>query len=99
MNTLTTMTVASELIIIPNKTGIHARPSAILAGRAKQYPCEIQLHLTRTEKSANAKSVVAIMGLDMGQGDVVQLRANGEMAEIAVTELSDLLLAGCLCYE
>jgi phosphocarrier protein FPr len=94
-----TTVVSSETLIIPNETGIHARPSAILASRAKQYPCDIQLHLTRTEKSANAKSVVAIMGLDIAQGDVVLLKASGEMAEIAVTELSDLLLAGCLCHE
>ncbi len=78
--------ITSAAILVPNPTGLHARPAAVLANMAKKY--DSQIRLQRGDVQANAKSVVAIMGLEVGYGDKVQLVANGRDAELAVAELS-----------
>jgi phosphocarrier protein FPr len=78
--------VISAAILVPNPTGLHARPAAVLANMAKKFDSRIRLQCG--ESQANAKSVVAIMGLEVGYGDKVQLVANGVDAEQAITELA-----------
>ena len=84
--------VTSAAILVPNPTGLHARPAAMLANLAKKFDSRIRLQ--RGEIQANAKSVVAIMGLEVGYGDKVQLVANGSDAERAVAELEVALTNG-----
>ncbi|OWY39133.1 phosphoenolpyruvate--protein phosphotransferase [Xenophilus sp. AP218F] len=85
--------VLSSDIVIPNPAGLHARPAAVFASKAKSFSSDIELILD--ERSANAKSVVAIMGLSTAKGDTVQVRATGPDAEAAVAELSQLLRDRC----
>ncbi len=85
-------TVTSEAIVIPNATGLHARPAAVLANLAKKFKAEIRIQ--KGEQQANAKSVVAIMGLEIGYGDKVTLVAKGDDAEAAVGTLTPLLWEG-----
>lgn len=82
-------TVTSQAIIIPNPVGLHARPAAVLAQLAKKYQSNLRLH--RGSDSANVRSVVAIMGLEIGRGDTVTLEATGADAEAAIAELSTAL--------
>ena len=86
-------TVTSEAIIIPNQTGLHARPAAVLANLAKSFQCAIKLQLG--ERQANARSVTAIMALDVTQGAKVQIVASGPDATAAVEKLSKVLAEGC----
>ncbi len=90
--TATGRTVTSEAILVPNPTGLHARPAATLANMAKKF--ESQILLRRGEDNANAKSVMAIMGLEVGMGSKVQVVATGPDAEAAVTELSAAIADG-----
>lgn len=85
-------TVNSQPIIIPNSVGLHARPAAVLARLAKKYQSAIRLH--RGSDSANVRSLVAIMGLEIGRGDSVVLEATGADAEAAIAELSTALRDG-----
>lgn len=78
--------VTSEPITITNPSGLHARPAAVLANLAKQYQSKISLH--RGRERANAKSIVAIMGFQVANGDTVTLEAQGPDAKAAVTELT-----------
>jgi len=75
----------SEAVVVPNPVGLHARPAAVLAGLARRYKSEIKLH--RGAASANAKSLVAIMGLDIRCGDKVHLSAKGPDAEAVLAAL------------
>lgn len=84
--------IVSEAIIIPNITGLHARPAAVLAGLAKKFSARIQL--LKGEESANAKSVVGIMKLNVAHLDKVQLRAVGDDAEAALAETVPQLESG-----
>jgi phosphoenolpyruvate-protein phosphotransferase len=85
-------TVTSQAILVPNPTGLHARPAAVLANMAKKF--HSQLRIQRGDVQANAKSVVAVMGLEVGCGDKVQIVANGEDAERAVAELAAAIAGG-----
>ncbi|MDS4068644.1 MAG: glucose PTS transporter subunit IIA, partial [Candidatus Competibacter sp.] len=85
-------TVTSEAIVIPNPTGLHARPAAVLANLAKKFKADIRIQ--KGDQTANAKSVVAIMGLEIGQGDKIILVAKGDDAEAAVETLTPLLWEG-----
>lgn len=78
-------TVTSEAVVVPNPTGLHARPAAVLAGLARRYKSEIRLH--RGMAAANARSLVAIMGLDVRCGDKVHLTAKGPDAEAALAAI------------
>jgi len=85
-------TATSEAILIPNPTGLHARPAAVLANLAKKFKAELRLQ--KGDEQANAKSVVAIMGLEVGCGDKVVLIAKGEDADAAISTLTPLLWEG-----
>ncbi len=77
--------ITSEAIVVPNPAGLHARPSAVLANNAKQYKAKISLR--RGDSVANAKSVVALMGLNVKHGDKVSLEAQGTDAQAAIDDL------------
>ncbi|WP_295413641.1 phosphoenolpyruvate--protein phosphotransferase [uncultured Thiodictyon sp.] len=82
----------SEAVLIPNPTGLHARPAAVLANLAKRYQARILIQ--RGDDQANAKSLVAIMGLAIEQGDKVVLVAEGPDAAPALAALVPELAAG-----
>jgi len=85
--------VLSAPVRVPNAVGIHARPAAVLAGEAKKFTSAIRL--LRGADSANAKSVVAIMGLSTKQGEQVRFEATGPDAHAATAALLRIVEAGC----
>ncbi len=85
-------TAVSWIITVPNPTGFHARPAALLAAGAKKFQADIKV--IRGNDSANAKSVVSIMGLNIGFGDKIRLEASGDDAEEALFALLPLLEEG-----
>jgi phosphoenolpyruvate-protein phosphotransferase len=84
--------IISDAVVIPNTTGLHARPAAVLAGLAKKFKARVEL--LKGEESANAKSVVGIMKLNVTYLDKVQLRAVGEDAEAALAVILPDLESG-----
>ncbi|MDX5318266.1 MAG: HPr family phosphocarrier protein, partial [Actinomycetes bacterium] len=78
-------TEISEAVLVPNPTGLHARPASVLASLAKKF--ESQIRLPREDVQVNAKSLIAIMSLNVAYGDKVQFIATGDDAEAAVAEL------------
>ena len=88
-----TVTVTSEAIVIPNASGLHARPAAVLANLAKSFASTITLQMG--DRQANARSITAIMALDVPQGAKVQVVARGLDARAAVEKLARVLADGC----
>lgn len=82
----------SALVKLPNPTGIHARPAAAIAALAKGFNSQIELQLGK--RRANAKSVVALMGLDAKCGDAITLAARGGDADAAISALAAAIAAG-----
>jgi phosphocarrier protein FPr len=85
-------TVTSDAVVVPNPEGLHARPAAVLSKLAQQYASDIRVK--RGDDGANAKSVMAIMGLEVSQGDKVQVVAHGPDAAEAVQALTAALREG-----
>jgi multiphosphoryl transfer protein len=84
--------LVSEPIVVPNASGLHARPAAVVAQLAKRFAADIRLR--RGTREVNARSVVAIMGLEINSGDRVQVEASGSDAAQAIRELADLIRSG-----
>ncbi|MDO5297566.1 MAG: phosphoenolpyruvate--protein phosphotransferase [bacterium] len=78
--------VYSPPIVVRNLQGIHARPAATLVNSAKRFKSRIEL--LRGAQSANCKSVVAIMALQVECGDTVKLQASGPDKDEAIKELT-----------
>ncbi len=84
--------VASTPLVVSNPSGLHARPAAVLASRAKQFDADIRLR--RGADETNARSVVGIMGLEIARGDRIEIVASGPDADEAVRSLSQLIVDG-----
>jgi phosphoenolpyruvate-protein phosphotransferase len=84
--------VSSGPLVISNPSGLHARPAAVLASRAKQFTADVRLR--RRGDEVNARSVVGIMGLEIARGDRVEIVASGVEANEAVRVLSQLVRDG-----
>jgi multiphosphoryl transfer protein len=85
-------TITSEAILVPNKTGFHVRPASVLASVAKTFQSEVKVQ--KGDRSANARSLTSIMGLEVVGGDKVVVVAKGPDAKEAVAKLSALIAAG-----
>ena len=84
--------VSSGPLVISNAVGLHARPAAVLASRAKQFNADVKLR--RRGDEVNARSVVGIMGLEIGHGDSIEIVATGPEAGEAVAALAQLVREG-----
>jgi phosphocarrier protein FPr/phosphocarrier protein len=84
--------VRSDPVVLHNRSGLHARPAAILAAEAKKFSSTIRL--VRGTAEVNAKSVLAILGFGVQDGDTLQVYATGADAQKAVTALVTLLTRG-----
>ena len=59
---------------ITDEVGIHARPAGLLVKEAKN--CYSVIKVTKDGKSAEAKKLMALMGLGVKKGDIVKLLYN-----------------------
>jgi phosphocarrier protein HPr len=76
-------------VTLDNEVGLHARPAAIFAKKAASFDCDITLLMDGNE--ANAKSIMSVLKLDVTKGDAVTIRAEGDGAEEALSELVKLV--------
>ncbi len=83
-------TIASDPIVISNPTGLHARPAAVIAARARQFKSGVRL--VRGDRSANAKSLTSLMALEVAAGDTVIIEASGDDASQAVAVLGRVVV-------
>jgi phosphocarrier protein HPr len=74
---------------IVNKLGLHARASAKLTQLASGFRSEI--HLSRSGRRVNAKSIMGVMMLAAVMGSSVRIEADGEDAEAALAALGALI--------
>jgi len=76
----------------PLPHGLHARPAARIAARAKAFDARVVL--VKADRRADATSLVAMMGLGVGDGDAVGLEASGRQAAEALAAIRALILSG-----
>jgi multiphosphoryl transfer protein len=73
--------------VCPLPAGMHARPASALEETARNYVSEIILVNERNSRSANAKSVLAIIGADIRHNDACTLNISGTDEKEAFTAL------------
>jgi len=76
-------------ITIVNKLGLHARAAAKFVSLASGFESEIMLK--RNGKCVNGKSIMGVMMLAAGCGTTIELSANGNDENRAITELNALI--------
>jgi phosphoenolpyruvate-protein phosphotransferase len=84
--------LVSEPVMLSLATGLHARPAAVVASIAKRFRSRVRL--LRGNDAANAKSVTALMGLDIGGPESVRVEASGPDATDALSALVGLIASG-----
>jgi len=83
------MNLISQQVTICNKLGLHARAATKLAQLSQKFSAQITLELG--DKKADAGSIMALMLLAGGKGKVVNITAQGEDAQMALTEICQLI--------
>ena len=76
-------------LTISNRLGLHARASAKLTKLAGGFASEI--HLSRTGRRVNAKSIMGVMMLAAGMGSEVLLEADGSDEQQAIQAIASLV--------
>lgn len=77
----------SKPIIVEAEHGLHARPAAVLADTARRFESLVEIVLP-SGSSADAKSVVALLGLEVKSGDSVRIVTSGADAKEAADALT-----------
>ncbi|MCM3765766.1 MULTISPECIES: HPr family phosphocarrier protein [Bacillaceae] len=71
------------------KTGLQARPAALFVQEANRFSADI--FLEKDGKKVNAKSIMGLMSLAVGSGVVINIIADGDDEEKAITELAQFI--------
>jgi phosphotransferase system HPr (HPr) family protein len=80
--------VAEHTVILPKH--LHARPAGQIAQAAAHHP-ETTIDLTAGSRRANARSVLAVMGLGAVTGSEVQVVVTGPGASAVADEICRIL--------
>jgi phosphocarrier protein len=78
-----------QSVTILNQRGLHARAAAKLVQRAGAFRADMEI--ARGETSVSATSIMGLMMLAAGQGTVLEIRAVGEDADMAIAALVSLI--------
>jgi phosphocarrier protein HPr len=76
-------------ISISNKLGLHARASAKLTKLAGTFKSEV--HLSRSARRVNAKSIMGVMMLAAGMGSEIEIETHGVDEQAAMDALRALI--------
>lgn len=84
--------MVSQKITIKNPTGLHLRPAGILCKEAMNFKSLITFQYRGN--TANAKSVLSVLGACIKCGDEIELVCEGEDEERALTHLVKMIEEG-----
>ncbi len=77
-------------VAVASAVGLHARPASIFARAAATQPAEVTIAADGGEP-VDASSVLMVMSLGIGHGDVVTLEAEGPDADASLDALAAIL--------
>lgn len=76
-------------ITVHHETGLHARPAALFVQVASKF--QSRLWVERGSKKVNAKSIMGVMSLSVGQHDEIVLIADGKDENKAIQAIMRLV--------
>ena len=80
----------TRTVTVVSSVGLHARPASLFSRAAAQAGVPIML-TSPGGKTVNAASILAILSLGIGHGEVVTLSSDGDGADAALDGLVALL--------
>ncbi|MFQ9985482.1 MAG: HPr family phosphocarrier protein [Lachnospiraceae bacterium] len=84
--------MVSQKVIIKNPSGLHLRPAGVLCQEAIRFRSLITF--TFRDTTANAKSVLSVLGACVKRGDEIELVCQGEDEEQALERLVSVIEDG-----
>lgn len=81
-----------QKITIKNPTGLHLRPAGIFCKTAVQYKSKITFQ--HKDTTANAKSVLSVLGACIKEGDEIELICEGEDEQEALVAMLEIIEDG-----
>jgi len=81
--------IKEKTVKVVNETGLHARPASEFVQMASKY--EADTEIVFNGKTVNAKSIMGVMSLGIGQGSQIKIQADGIDSEKAVLELAEFI--------
>ena len=85
--------MVSQLVKITNPTGLHLRPAGNLCREAVRFKSKITFQYDGNN-TANAKSVLSVLGSCVAMGDEILLVCEGEDEEDALSYLVEFIERG-----
>ena len=84
--------MVSGKTVIKNPSGLHLRPAGILCKEALLYKSKISFKVRNV--TANAKSVLSVLGACVKCGDEIELVCEGADEQEALKALTDAISSG-----
>ena len=84
--------MTSAEVVVVNRLGLHARPSARLTATASRFASEVWLG--KAGRRVNAKSIMGVMMLAAACGSTLRIEADGADESDAVRALLELVASG-----
>ena len=84
--------MVSQKVTVKNPTGLHLRPAGILCKEAMQFKSHITFRYR--ENTANAKSVLSVLGACIKSGEEMELVCEGEDEQEALAALVNAIENG-----
>lgn len=81
--------MVSQKVKVNNLIGLHLRPAGKLCNEAMKFKCLITFRYK--DVTANAKSVLSVLGACVRGGEVIELTCEGVDEEAALEHLTNLL--------
>lgn len=88
--------MVSKKVKVINPSGLHLRPAGILCNKAMNYKSLITFEYQDKDKTgtANAKSVLSVLGACVKTGEEIELCCEGEDEEEALEALVQAIESG-----
>jgi phosphocarrier protein HPr len=80
--------MAERRVTVGSGVGLHARPAALFVQTASSTPIEVTVAKAGGDP-VNAKSILAVLGLDVHGGEEIVLHADGDGADEVLERLAE----------
>ena len=81
--------MVTKEVVINNQVGLHARPATFFIQKANEFKSSIWIE--KEDRRVNAKSLLGVLALGIVKGTAVNLIADGNDENEAISTLSDLI--------
>lgn len=81
--------MVKQTVKVKNAKGLHARPASEFTKLANTKKCDV--YLEKEGKRINAKSILGILTLAIGQGNIIDVITEGENEKAALMEFVEFI--------